>query len=84
MTTGLVVTGGGGWFGRSFLASLAETPLGLPIDEVRVLVHHPTDVPLVQQSLRAAKIYVGDVRSDSDVAELYEGLDTTHLVHSGP
>ena len=82
MTTGLVVTGGGGWFGRSFLASLAETPLGLPIDEVRVLVHHPTDVPLVQQSLRAAKIYVGDVRSDSDVAELYEGLDTTHLVHS--
>ncbi len=82
MTTGLVVTGGGGWFGRSFLASLAETPLELPIDEVRVLVHAPTDVPLVQKSLPTAKVYVGDVRSEADVAELFNGLDANHLVHS--
>ena len=60
----------------------ADNPIDLPIDEVRVLVHAATDVPLVQQSLPTAKIYVGDVRSDTDVAELYDGLDATYLVHS--
>jgi nucleoside-diphosphate-sugar epimerase len=82
MTIALVVTGGGGWFGRSFLASLADQPLDLPIDEVRVLVHMPSDVALVESALPSAKVYVGDVRSDADVAQLYAGLEATHLVHS--
>lgn len=82
MTTGLVVTGGGGWFGRSFLASIQQTPIDLPIDEVRVMVHAPADVPLVERSLPTAKIYVGDVRSESDLAELYGGLTAVHLIHS--
>ena len=82
MNTGLVVTGGAGWFGRSFLASLAEQPVDLPIDEVRVFVHAPTDVPLVESALPTARIYVGDVRSEADVTALFDGLDATHLVHS--
>ena len=82
MSTGLVITGGGGWFGRSFLASLADDPIDLPVDEVRVLVQNPDDVALAQESLPTAKIYVGDVRSDSDIAALYEGLDANYLIHS--
>lgn len=82
MTTGLVVTGGGGWFGRSFLASIAETPLSIPVDEVRVFVQHAGDVPAVLASLPDAKVYVGDVRSSSDLDELFAGLDQVNLVHS--
>lgn len=82
MTSALVVTGAGGWFGRSFLASLEQEPIDLEIDEIRVLVQSPSDVVAVQDILPSAKTYVGDVRSDSDMASLYAGLDATYLVHA--
>lgn len=80
MTDALVLTGGAGWFGRAFLANLSARPF--PATELRVMVNAPADVPLVAAAAPDARIHVGDVRSDSDVADLFDGLDSVVLVHA--
>jgi nucleoside-diphosphate-sugar epimerase len=82
VTSGLVVTGAGGWFGRTFITSLADQGVAVPVDTVRAFVQAQADADFVRSTLPQAQVVVGDVRSDADVAELYAGLDTTYLVHA--
>ncbi|MFN8125153.1 MAG: NAD-dependent epimerase/dehydratase family protein [Candidatus Nanopelagicales bacterium] len=80
MTDALVLTGGAGWFGRAFLAQLAANPF--PAAHLRVMVNAPGDVPVVAAAAPDAAIYVGDVRSGADVADLFDGLGSHVLVHA--
>lgn len=74
----LVVTGAAGWFGSAFLELLAQRD----VTGVRVLVHSPIDVPAVSALLPSAEVYVGDVSSERDVADLFGGLGSCEVVHA--
>lgn len=74
----LVVTGAAGWFGSAFLELLAQRDAA----DVRALVHSPSDVRAVTARLPGARVYVGDVSSEQDVADLFEGLASCEVVHA--
>lgn len=72
----LIVTGAAGWFGRAFLDLLA----GQQLDDVRVVVRAPADVPLVSAALPSAEVYVADIASD--VTDVFDGVTTCQVVHA--
>lgn len=79
MSAALVLTGAGGWFGRAFLADLAASP---PDGELRLLLDRPADVDVVLAMVPHAKVYVGDLRSDADITDLFDGLAEHVLIHA--
>jgi nucleoside-diphosphate-sugar epimerase len=82
-----IVTGGGGWFGRAYLAGIAAgggDELG-PIERsgsVRVLVQQPADVEAVHQILPRAEIHVGDISDASVVDRLFADAQGASVVHA--
>ncbi len=74
----LVVTGAAGWFGSAFLDLLAQQE----VNDVRLLVHSPTDVTTVHGHLPHARVYVGDVADRQVVADLFDGVTSCEVVHA--
>ena len=81
-----VVTGGSGWFGRSFLSAVAEARPGTgPVGrdgEVRVLVPAPLDVGPVLEALPSARVHVGDVSDPATLDRLLVGAEGASVVHA--
>lgn len=84
--TTTVVTGGSGWFGRSFLSAIAEARPGTgPVrrdGEVRVLVPTPADVGPVLEALPRARVHVGDVTDAATLERLLAGAEGASVVHA--
>lgn len=74
----LVLTGAAGWFGSAFLDLLAQQE----VNDVRLLVHSPTDVPTVHGHLPHARVYVGDVADRQVAADLFDGVTSCEVVHA--
>ncbi|MFN8212477.1 MAG: NAD(P)-dependent oxidoreductase [Candidatus Nanopelagicales bacterium] len=74
----LVVTGGAGWFGSAFLDLLGQQD----VDDVRVLVRSPADVPKVVRALPRARVYVGDISHEPSVSDLFDGVTSCEVVHA--
>ncbi len=74
----LVVTGAAGWFGSAFLDLLGSQN----VDDVRLLVHTPADVPTVRRCLPRAEVYVADVADPRAVADVFDGVDSCEVVHA--
>lgn len=80
-----VLTGASGWFGRSFLAAVADPqPRHGPLrpGRVRVLVGRADEVPSVLQLLPDAEVYVGDVADPVVAARLMRGAEGGEVVHA--
>ncbi|TXH40779.1 MAG: NAD(P)-dependent oxidoreductase [Actinobacteria bacterium] len=74
----IVVTGAAGWFGSAFLDVLRHQD----VEDVRVLVHSPADVPTTLAALPDARIHVGDVADPAVVSDLFAGVDSCEVVHA--
>lgn len=78
-----ILTGAGGWFGRSYLRAVAGAagPVGHR-REVRVLVPGPAEVDQVLAALPQARVQVGDVADPETLARLFEGAADASVVHA--
>ena len=81
-----VLTGGGGWFGRSFLDAVARPrsehgPVARD-GEVRVLAGSPAEVDAVLAVLPRAVVHVGDVADPACLARLFAGAEGASVVHA--
>lgn len=74
----LVVTGAAGWFGSAFLDLLAHQD----VEDIRVLVHSPGDVPEVLARLPEAHVHVGDIADAQTVTDLFTGVTSCDVVHA--
>lgn len=77
-----VLTGGSGWFGRAYLASLAPGGEQAREGRVRVLVPSGTDVPDVLMAHPGAEVHVGDVADPRATARLLRGAEGASVVHA--
>lgn len=76
----VVLTGGGGWFGRSFLSRLDAH--GIAETSVRVLVGSPSEVTAVSALAPGAQLHVGDLADPRTAEALLDGAARADVVHA--
>ncbi|MFJ9752722.1 NAD-dependent epimerase/dehydratase family protein [Streptomyces chartreusis] len=78
-----VLTGGSGWFGRCYLATLTKTAISdAYAHQVRVLVQHPAQQDVVRRVAPHARVVVGDVADPVVLRELMDGAAGAQVVHA--
>jgi nucleoside-diphosphate-sugar epimerase len=81
-----ILTGGAGWFGRAYLAALAEAGVGDPAHvrhgAVRVLVPRAADAAAVRAAHPRAEIHVGDIADRAALGRLMRAAEGASVVHA--
>jgi nucleoside-diphosphate-sugar epimerase len=79
-----ILTGGGGWFGRAYLAALAGTgdPEHARAGSVRVLVPTLSEAAAVADVHPKAEVRIGDVTDESALRELMRDAEGASVVHA--
>ncbi|CAN5840402.1 NAD(P)-dependent oxidoreductase [soil metagenome] len=73
----LVLTGAAGWLGQNLVRDLAPTGR-----QVRCLVHHEAEAPLLELVGPSVEAVVGDVRDPATLRVLFDGLQRATVVHA--